>query len=141
MIGGPSDPVRRMQGGIFITAGAAHVLLMIFASLYTLGKFPGLVISTHRWHMAYSSVSFYVVFVSAAMIIMQHFKTEVFLPQAILDLLAGAVPFHALFWAARRILARWEITPWISLLPGLFLVYCGLKLWRGRALSRSLEFD
>ena len=77
--------------------------------------------------------------IKVAMIIVQHFKEEVFLPQALMDLLAGVVPFRILLWAVGRILVRWKIIPWISLLPGIFLVYYGFKLRKGRALWRRLE--
>lgn len=133
--------MRRKQGDFFVFLGAAHCALMIFASLYALGKVPGLVMTPHRWNGLYGSYSLYLYLGSAAMILAQCFKTEVFLPQAILDFFVGAVPSQALFWAVRRILVRWPAIPWISLLPGLFLVYYGLKLRRGRALFRFLELD
>jgi hypothetical protein len=135
------DPMRRLQGDFFIFLGVAHCLLMIYASLYSLGKFHGFIMSPKRWHNLYFSYFLYMYVGSIVMIIRQYFKTEVFIPQALLDLLAGVLPFQLLFWVVRRILLRWGFSPWISLLPGLFLVYYGLKLRRGRALWRRLELD
>ncbi|MBI5241211.1 MAG: hypothetical protein HY926_12130 [Elusimicrobia bacterium] len=133
--------MRRKQGNFFVLMGAAHCALMAFASLYALGKMPHLLVTPQRWNSLYGGYALYLYVGSAAMILSQSFKTEVYLPQAILDLFVGAVPFQASFWALRRILVRWPAFPWVSLLPGLFLIYYGLQLRRGRGLFRMLDLD
>jgi hypothetical protein len=133
--------MRIRQGNLFFLFGIAHCLLMVFASLYSLRMFPQLSIGVQQWNHWHFTFFLSVYVASAAAIVGQSLKTDVFVPQAILDALVGVVLFQLMFWAMRRLLARWDAVPWLSLLPGLFLVYYGFKLRRGRALWKRLELD
>lgn len=133
--------MRRKQGDFFVFLGAVHCALMLFASCYAMGWMPRLVVTPHRWNTLYVSYVVYLYAGSAVMIVMQSFKTEVYLPQAILDFLVGAVPFQAFFWLARKVLVRWPEVPWLSLIPGILLLCYGLRLRRGRGLLRCLDLD
>lgn len=135
------DPMRLKLGRLYIGFGLTHCLLMTFASLYSLRVFPRLSIGVHQWNVWYFMFFVSVYAASAAAIIAESLHAEVFLPQAILDALVGSLSFQLIFWAARRVLARWEAPPWLSLLPGLFLVWYGFKLRRGQALCKRLELD
>lgn len=131
--------MRLKQGNVFILLGAAHCILMTVASLYSLGALPQLSVSARQWNDFYFTFFLCLYGASAGAIIGQSLKYDVFVPQAILDALVGIVPYQIIFWAVRRILLRWPSFPWLSLLPGLFLVYYGFKLRRGLALHKRLE--
>lgn len=133
--------MRRKQGDFFIFGGAVHFLMMVFASLYASGVFPGLFIAPYRWSHLYFSYFIYLYVGSVLLIFGQYRRTQVFLPQAILDFIVGVGVFQGLFWALRALLVRWGAVPWLALLPGVFLVYYGLKLRRGRALWKRLELE
>ena len=135
------DPTRRKQGAFFIFLGVTHCLLMAFASLYALGMLPSLSIGVQKWNNLYSAFRLYLYLGCVALIVGQYLKTYVYLPQAVADCLIGASVFQAAFWAVRKILIHGRLSPWISLLPGLFLVFYGRRLRQGRALWRGLEFD
>ena len=105
---------------------------MAFASLYAMGKFSQWDISLDQWHTSYSLYSLFMTFGSLGAVLRQHLQKELFLLEALVDFLTGWAVFKVLFWGVRTILVRGTVPQWLSLLPGLFLIYYGLRLRRGR---------
>lgn len=119
--------------------GLTHCALMAFASFDSLGLIPRLSLLAAEWAQLYSAYSFFLVIGSLAVVLRQMMKTEVFLPEALLDFIIGAVIFKTILFVVPRILLRTNVTPWISLLPGLYLSYYGWTLMKGRQIWKGFQ--
>lgn len=140
-----ADPIasvgvwRKHLGRIFLMAGVLHWGLMIFASLYALGKFPSLTVSVEEWQQAYFGYSLFLFFSGAGYIAIKYSRGDILIVQALLDWLLGVIAFEVLFRLVRAVLVRGSMAPWLSLVPGLFLLYYGMTLYRGRQIWSRLE--
>ncbi len=112
---------------------------MIFAALYSQGKFPNLIVTVRQWNHAYIA-HFVWMFVFGGLRVARRFsRKDAFTFQLLVDFLVGLSVFWTLFRIVRFILVRSWLTPWISLLPGLFLLYYGYGLYRGRQIWSGLD--
>ena len=122
-----------------MTAGFLHWGLMIFATLYALGKFPRLTLGVSQWNQCYAFQFLYMFIGGVGSIARRYSRENLYMFQIGIDFLVGLSVFWALFSGVRFVLVRGWVTPWISLLPGLFLLHYGRKLRRDRQIWSGLN--
>lgn len=120
--------LRRGLGGLFLLSGLLHQA-QIFIGFAAALDAPGWTrLSFGHFLLTVTSAMLYIAFGSA--------RSGLFELQALIDFLAGLLAFLLTFFAVSATLAVFGATPWLSLAPGLFLLYYGLRLRRGRQWRR-----
>lgn len=131
--------LRKGLGEIFILSGVLHWALMIYATLYALGKLTRTIVTVSQWNSYYLDHFLWTFLCAILYIVQKAFKTGPYAIQLMVDFMLGVTVFYGLFRGVRFILARGLFTPWLSLLPGLFLLYYGCRLYRGRQIWSGLD--
>lgn len=123
--------IRRGLGLVLIMAGGMHWGLMVFASLYSLGRIR-LLIPARLWSEMYYAHFLFLVMAGALYLFLNFRNTRVFHFEALSDYLVAVGIFIILMSVTGLVLVKGLITPWFSLTPGAFLNAYGFGLWLGR---------
>jgi hypothetical protein len=120
--------LRRGLGGLFLLSGLLYLAQIIVGFISALDA-PGWTrLSFGHFLFTVTAAMLYITLGSA--------RSGLFELQALIDFLAGLLAFLLLFFAVSATLTVFRATPWLSLAPGLFLLYYGLRLRRGRQWRR-----
>jgi len=131
MSGEQTAATRRGLGIIYIVSGLLFCGLMVFATLYSLGKIH-LRLPSAFWSRLYG-MHFAATAVSCVLFVaLEWRRTRSFTAEIMADLAIAPTVFALALLATGLLLVRGTFTPWISLAPGLFLVYYGWRMAKGK---------
>ncbi|MBI4676870.1 MAG: hypothetical protein HY748_04745 [Elusimicrobia bacterium] len=132
--------LRKDMAFVFLCSGTFHLLLMLSAILYAYGRLPfeATPVAWTMWYLLHLVVTF----LSGALCVFFHRKQSPFyLAQLAVDAAVGIVVFQVLFSISKWVIAARWVDPWLSLVPGAFLVCYGLRLRTGRQVWSRLNLQ
>lgn len=126
--------IRRGLGVIYLLSGLLHWAVMTMAALYSLGRIS-VVIGVGLWSELYYAHFLFLILASLAYLALSYRQTGIFYYEALVDFLIGIGAFVVLLSVAAVVLYKGLVTPWLSLVPGTFLVAYGAGLYFGRPMG------
>lgn len=130
--------IRKGLGFIYLLSGLFHLAVMVFATLYSLGRIH-FIVTGRLWSEMYYAHFLFMVLAGAGYLTLSSRRGGVFYPETLVDFLVGIGAFIVMIGIAGLLLVRGLVSPWFSLTPGAFLVYYGTGLLRGSRLGVPLE--
>ncbi len=131
--------LRRGLGTLFVAAAVLYLAIMAFASLYNTGGLPQVRVSAARFSQLFFGHFLFVAVAPLAYLGVNFRRTKQFRAQALVDCLTGLLIYMIFFALVGVLVASFAVTPWLSLLPGLFLLYYGLRVRHGRQIWALLD--
>lgn len=131
--------LRRGIGSLFITAAGLYLAIMALASLYNTGSLPTVRISAARWSQLFFGHFLFLVLTPLGYLALSFSRTGRFQAQALVDFLTGLLIYLIFFAIVGLVLVSFPVTPWLSLVPGVFLLYYGVRIRQGRQIWALLD--
>jgi hypothetical protein len=119
--------LRHGLGIILLIGGVIHLCEMALASFYAMGKLR-IMIPGRLWSEMYFAHFLYLVMAAMIYLVLGFKRTGVFYYEVLVDYLVALVVFIVLIGVMGYLLVNQKVGEWFSMLPGLFLVYYGLRL-------------